>query len=96
MLRTLRMALRDLTLQLLSSRRWELFWEPEPAESDWWDKVGGGGGSSGGRGPACTLLPSHGLFFNLPRAAAGIQPLPCLPVVAHPRGAHALKHTHTH
>jgi hypothetical protein len=33
------MALRDLTLQLLGSKRWELFWEPEHPESPWWDKV---------------------------------------------------------
>ncbi|KAL4429387.1 hypothetical protein ABPG77_005161 [Micractinium sp. CCAP 211/92] len=37
-LRTLRMILRDLTLDLLRQKRWELFWEPEE-EEEWWDKV---------------------------------------------------------
>lgn len=45
MLRTLRMTLRDLTMELLGSRRWQQFWEPEPADSDWWDKVRGAASS---------------------------------------------------
>jgi hypothetical protein len=44
-LRTLRMTLRDLTMELLGSRRWQQFWEPEPADSDWWDKVRGAASS---------------------------------------------------
>lgn len=32
------MILRDLTLELLRQKRWELFWEPEEDE-EWWDKV---------------------------------------------------------
>jgi hypothetical protein len=102
-LRTLRMALRDLTLQLLGSRRWELFWEPEPADSDWWDKVGGGGSGGGSPGRsagglcACTLLcpalPSAGCRCAVSRVPVSSERN--LPALCQPPPPPPPTHAHT-
>lgn len=43
------MALRDLTLDLLRQKRWELFAEPD-SDEEWWDKVGRAGQGKGREG----------------------------------------------
>ena len=54
MLRALRMTLRELTMQLLGAKKWELFWEPEE-DPEWWDKVSERLGAQAG-GPGSVVV----------------------------------------
>lgn len=77
-LRTLRMILRDLTLDLLRQKRWELFWEPEEDE-EWWDKVGGRLGGQPRHvcgelaGPACSTSSPGWLHLQASLSLGTVQ-----------------------